>query len=72
MFLCTCKAVRISDAVAAVRTGFDSPEYIKQVFGLDDEECCGRCATHIEAFMARVRLELRRSDGSRVMVAAGR
>lgn len=72
MFLCTCKAVRVSDAVAAARSGFDSPEYMKQVFGLDDDECCGRCATHIDAFVARVRLELRRSDGARVAVGAMR
>lgn len=70
MFLCTCKAIRVSDAVEVARTGFDSPEYMKQVFGLDDDECCGRCATHIEAFVARVRLELRRADGGRIAVGA--
>ncbi len=69
MFLCMCKGVRVSDAVALARSGFDSPETMKQVFGLEDDDCCGRCATHIDAFVARVKLEIRRTDGS-LLVAA--
>ncbi len=58
MFLCVCKAVRISDAVAAAKSGFNSPDSMKQVFGLEEDDCCGRCARHIDSFVARVRLEL--------------
>lgn len=62
MFLCICKAVRVSEAVDAARAGFDSPESIKQLFGFDDEDCCGRCAEHIDSVTALVRLELRRRE----------
>ena len=72
MFLCICKAVRVSEAVDAARAGFDSPESIKEFFGFDDEECCGRCAKNIEAVTALVHLELKRREtaGVRSAVAA--
>ena len=70
MFLCVCKAVRISDGVAAAKSGFDSPDSMKQVFGLDGEDCCGRCAKHIDSFVARVRLELVREESRHGPVAA--
>ena len=74
MFLCVCKAIRISDGVAAAKAGFDSPDSMKQVFGLEEEGCCGRCAEHIDSFVARVRLELVREEAKQVLVAipAGR
>ena len=62
MFLCVCKAVRISEAVNAAKAGIDSPESISDFFGFDDDECCGRCATHIESVAARVQVELRKAD----------
>ena len=74
MFLCVCKAIRLSDGVAAAKLGFDSPESMKQLFGLEGEDCCGRCAKHIDSFVARVRLELVRDEAKRGLapVAAGR
>ena len=62
MFLCVCKAVRVSEAVDAARAGFDSPESIKQVFGFDDDDCCGRCAGNIEAIVDLVRVQLARVE----------
>ena len=55
MFLCVCKAVRVSEAVDAARSGIDSPESIRTFFGFDDDECCGRCANEIEDVAALVR-----------------
>ena len=69
MFLCVCKAVRISDAVAAAKSGFNSPDSMKQVFGLEEDDCCGRCATHIDSFVARVRLELVRDEARQGLLA---
>jgi bacterioferritin-associated ferredoxin len=74
MFLCVCKGIRLSDGVAAAKSGFDSPDSIKRVFGLEGEDCCGRCARHIDSFVARVRLELVREEVKQGMAAvpAGR
>lgn len=74
MFLCVCKAVRIADGVAAAKSGFNSPDSMKQVFGLEEDDCCGRCATHIDSFVARVRLELVREESRQglLTVAASR
>ena len=62
MFLCVCKAVRVSEAVEAARSGIDSPESIRNFFGFDDDECCGRCADKIEDVAALVHVELRKAD----------
>ena len=70
MFLCVCKAVRVSDGVAAAKSGFDSPDSMKRVFGLDGDDCCGRCSRHIDSFVARVRLELVREESRQGLVAA--
>ena len=67
MFLCVCKAVRLSDAVDAAKSGFDSPDSMKQFFGLEEDDCCGRCAKHIDSFVARVRLELVRGEAKHVL-----
>lgn len=48
MFLCMCKEIRVSEAVDAARSGFQSPESIRTHFGFDDDECCGRCAEQID------------------------
>ena len=69
MFLCVCKAVRISDGVDAAKSGFNSPDSMKRFFGLEADDCCGRCATHIDSFVARVRLELVREGSKQGLVA---
>ena len=68
MFLCVCKAVRVSDGVDAARSGFDTPDSMKRVFGLDGDDCCGRCSRHIDSFIARVRLELVREESKQGLV----
>ena len=74
MFLCVCKAVRVSEAVDAARDGIDSPTSMRQYFGFDDDDCCGRCAEEIDQVADLVLVELRKSDGilirSSVLAAA--
>lgn len=62
MFLCVCKAVRVSEAVEAAQDGIDTPESIRRHFGFDDDECCGRCADNIDSFVAVVRIQLKRAE----------
>ena len=61
MFLCMCKAVRVSEAVDAARAGVDSPESMRQYFGFDDDDCCGRCADDIDAVAELVHVELKKN-----------
>lgn len=62
MFLCVCKAVRVSEAVEAAQDGIDTPESIRRHFGFDDDECCGRCAEHADSIAALVRIKLKRAE----------
>ena len=62
MFLCVCKAVRVSEAVDAARAGFDSADSIRRLFSFDDDECCGRCADHIDSVAALISVKMRQSD----------
>ena len=64
MFLCVCKAVRVSEAVDAARAGVDTPDSIREHFGFDDDECCGRCAEQIDDLAVMVQVELRKSNGT--------
>ena len=62
MFLCICKAVKVSEAVDAAREGIDLPVLIRRYFGFDDDECCGRCADQIDVVADLVLVELRKAD----------
>lgn len=62
MFLCICKAVPMSEAVDAARSGIESPESISEYFGFEDDECCGRCAEDIEQVAVLVQVELRKTE----------
>ena len=70
MFLCICKAVKVSEAVDAARAGVDTPALIRQHFGFDDGECCGRCAEHIDSVAQLVRVKLRQDHGPVVSALA--
>ena len=61
MFLCVCKAIKVSEAVEAAQSGVVSPESIRRHFGFDDDECCGRCADHIDSISTLVRIKLQTS-----------
>ena len=70
MFLCVCKAVRLSEAVDAARSGVDTPALIRRYFGFDDAECCGRCAKHIESVAQLVRVKLGQVDQNGAVASA--
>ena len=61
MYMCSCKSLTVSDVLEAANKGVTSPEALLQNFGLEDEECCGRCAMYIDEFATLVRIELKKS-----------
>ena len=70
MFLCVCKAIRVSDAVDAAHSGVDTPDLIRRHFGFDDDECCGRCADEIEDVAILVQVELKKSGRTPAAIPA--
>ena len=58
MYVCVCKAIRLSEAVEAARAEGADPEDLMQTLGFDDDECCGRCARRISEISVMVRMEL--------------
>jgi bacterioferritin-associated ferredoxin len=52
MYVCLCKGLTESDVQQAARTGQVCPETLKMCFGLEDEDCCGRCAKNIHELVA--------------------
>lgn len=52
MYVCLCKGLTESDVQDAARTGQVCPETLKICFGLEDEDCCGRCAKNIDDLVA--------------------
>ncbi|MFN3681157.1 MAG: (2Fe-2S)-binding protein [Nitrospira sp.] len=51
MYLCLCKGITESDVREAGRMGCVTPHQLKTRFSLTDENCCGRCAKHIQEFV---------------------
>lgn len=47
MYVCLCKGLTESDVQEAARGGKVCPDTLKMCFGLEDEDCCGRCAKNI-------------------------
>ncbi len=58
VYVCVCKAIRLSEAVEAARAEGADPEDLIETLGFYDEECCGRCARRISEISGMVRLEL--------------
>jgi bacterioferritin-associated ferredoxin len=52
MYVCLCKGLTESDVQQAALTGQVCPETLKMCFGLEDEDCCGRCAKNIHELVA--------------------
>ena len=52
MYVCLCKGLTESDVQQAARMGKVCPETLKMCFGLEDEDCCGRCAKSIHELVA--------------------
>jgi bacterioferritin-associated ferredoxin len=47
MYVCLCKGLTESDVQEAALNGKVCPDTLKTCLGLDDEDCCGRCAKNI-------------------------
>ncbi len=67
MYVCICKGVRFSDAVEAAKSKGASPEELIEIFGFDDSDACGRCASRISSISVMVRLELDKSRLDRMV-----
>jgi bacterioferritin-associated ferredoxin len=52
MYVCLCKGLTESDVQQAARHGKICPDTLKTCFGLEDEDCCGRCAKNIHELVA--------------------
>jgi bacterioferritin-associated ferredoxin len=52
MYVCLCKGLTESDVQDAARSGQICPDTLKTCFGLEDEDCCGRCAKNIHELVA--------------------
>jgi len=52
MYVCLCKGLTESDVQQAARNGKVCPDTLKTCFGLEDEDCCGRCAKNIHELVA--------------------
>ena len=52
MYLCLCKGVTEAAVQELARFGTTEPEALIAALGLEDPECCGRCAVEIEEFVA--------------------
>ncbi len=52
MYVCLCKGLTESDVQQAARAGQVCPETLKMCFGLEDDDCCGRCAKNIYELVA--------------------
>lgn len=52
MYVCLCKGLTESDVRRAGETGLVDASALREQFGLDDEECCGRCARNIHELVS--------------------
>jgi len=52
MYVCLCKGLRETDIQQVALNGMVNAETVAKTFGLDDEDCCGRCARNIHELVA--------------------
>jgi bacterioferritin-associated ferredoxin len=62
MYVCLCKGLTESDVQQAARHGKVCPDTLKTCFGLEDEDCCGRCAKNIHELVAIANSESARTS----------
>ncbi len=58
MYVCVCKGVRLSEAVESAKKHGCSPDALRETWGFDDGDACGRCLSHIERISRLVELKL--------------
>jgi bacterioferritin-associated ferredoxin len=57
MYVCLCKGLTDSDVKDIARAGHTTAEALIGALGLEDPECCGRCALDIDDFVALAQRE---------------
>ena len=67
MYVCLCKGLTESDIQRVGQAGIVEAEKLVAALGLNDDECCGRCARDIQELMdlATCRLALQCSNPTR-------
>ena len=58
MYVCVCKGVSLSEAVESAKRRGCSPVALKETWGFDDGDACGRCLNNIERISGLVELKL--------------
>ena len=58
VYVCVCKGVRLSEAVESAQRRGCSPDSLKETWGFDDSDACGRCLNNIERISDQVKLKL--------------
>jgi len=48
MYVCLCRGLTESDIQQVGQAGIVEAERLVEVLGLNDDECCGRCARDIQ------------------------
>ena len=48
MYICLCRGLTESDIQQVGQAGIVEAERLVEVLGLNDDECCGRCARDIQ------------------------
>ena len=61
VYVCVCKAIRLSEAVEAARAAGTAPQDLIETFGFEDSDACGRCANQILRISTMVHSELTKS-----------
>ncbi len=51
MYICLCKGLTESDVEQMGALGLIRPESLTRSLGLEDEDCCGRCANNLEELL---------------------
>ena len=52
MYVCLCRGLTESDVRQVALAGMVAAESLFDAFGLEDEECCGRCAKNIHELVS--------------------
>jgi bacterioferritin-associated ferredoxin len=51
MYICLCKGLTESDVQQLCQKTAPTADALATCLGLDDDDCCGRCARNIEEFL---------------------
>jgi len=52
MYFCSCKGLTLTQLQSVSQSGAATAESLIEVLGLQDDECCGRCAGDCDRLLA--------------------